>query len=561
MESARSVRSRTSGRSSRTTSIGNEDEVEIGIEDAEPYRGPLEVVPDDVALEDGDEDEDEDEAASGIGGLVAFEDDAEAEPDDVFDPWAAHRAAERAVDREIENGDDIEELAPEELAIEDLDAIDLDVEDDSDGRGLCAAPRCRCRRCRGTIDGRGRRRGDARGRARADRFRIGARTRIHPRRDRQARRLPARRRRAGGWTIRRRGCNSGRPIGARRRTRTRTRMLLRLAWRMRKRTPRDDGQDPGDEGSAFAHDGRSAYRLQEDDSQAIVEVARLPEIPSPRIALAGGGNRETRLGETEEETGEVPAAHPIQPESHTSEVSVVPRGGELDDEDDSGPVPGGFSVSFERPQGAADSEDEDDEAGAEAEPGSHTPRLTDDEPVQDVARLDPSLELNAIPAVDEGRLAAFLQAAQESEASGDLHNAIVRYSDAMDLAPDRTAACLGRGRAYLELGDYAAAMSDFQRAEDLAPGSPEPLTEMGNLYFARKEYRRSIDFYDQALDLEPGMAMPRCRRGMCHYYLHNHKSAFQDLQKAYSLDPEIPNIRKYVQMAVKAMERDHGARR
>ena len=32
-----------------------------------------------------------------------------------------------------------------------------------------------------------------------------------------------------------------------------------------------------------------------------------------------------------------------------------------------------------------------------------------------------------------------------------------------------------------------------------------------------------------------------------------HQEAFDDLQKAYSLDPEIPNLRKYVQMAVKAM--------
>jgi lipoprotein NlpI len=78
---------------------------------------------------------------------------------------------------------------------------------------------------------------------------------------------------------------------------------------------------------------------------------------------------------------------------------------------------------------------------------------------------------------------------------------------------------------------------------------------MGDLYFARKEYRRAIEFYDQAVELDGSHAMARCRRGISHYYRKNFRQAFQDLQRAYSLDPEIPNIRKYVQMAVKNMER------
>ena len=49
--------------------------------------------------------------------------------------------------------------------------------------------------------------------------------------------------------------------------------------------------------------------------------------------------------------------------------------------------------------------------------------------------------------------------------------------------------------------------------------------------------------------------MARCRRGISHYYRKNYRQAFQDLQRAYALDPEIPNIRKYVQMVVKKMER------
>ena len=78
---------------------------------------------------------------------------------------------------------------------------------------------------------------------------------------------------------------------------------------------------------------------------------------------------------------------------------------------------------------------------------------------------------------------------------------------------------------------------------------------MGDLYFARKEYKRAVEFYDQAVELDGAHAMARCRRGISHYYRKNFRQAFQDLQRANALDPEIPNIKKYVQMALKKMER------
>jgi Flp pilus assembly protein TadD len=163
--------------------------------------------------------------------------------------------------------------------------------------------------------------------------------------------------------------------------------------------------------------------------------------------------------------------------------------------------------------------------------------------------------LQAVEEVDPAQLRSFQRAAEDAVAKGDMHQAIVHYRDMLDLAPENLEAYLGRGRCLVHLGDYAAAMSDFQRAEDLDPKSPLPLVEMGNLFFARKEYLRAIQFFDTALELDDKNAWAWCYRGICHHYRKKHKEAFQDLQKAYSLDPEIPNIRRYVQMAVKAMEK------
>lgn len=243
-------------------------------------------------------------------------------------------------------------------------------------------------------------------------------------------------------------------------------------------------------------------------------------------------------------------------EGHTDELAAVPAGDDfLYDEDDGVGVSrrGGLSVAMERPRGRRRAEEESSEQIA-------APRLTDDEPLDLAGAYSDSLIVAPLPEVDEARVKVFMDEARDKEKRGDLNGAIVAFGDAIDLAPDRVAAYLGRGRAHLELGDYSSAMSDFQRAEDIAPGTAEPLVEMGNLYFARKDYRRAIEFYDQALDIDGALAMARCRRGISHHYRRNHKAAFQDLQKAYSLDPDIPNIRKYVQMAVKAMERDRGRR-
>jgi tetratricopeptide (TPR) repeat protein len=157
--------------------------------------------------------------------------------------------------------------------------------------------------------------------------------------------------------------------------------------------------------------------------------------------------------------------------------------------------------------------------------------------------------------VDASQLKHLLSDARAAEARGNLQEAVLHYGDLLSLQPSNLEAHLGRGRSLVELGDYAAAMSDFQRAEDIAPHSPDPIVEMGNLFFARKEYRKSITYYDQAVEMAPDHAMAWCRRGICHHYRKNHSQAFKDLQKAVSLDPDIPNLRKYVQMARKAMER------
>lgn len=233
-----------------------------------------------------------------------------------------------------------------------------------------------------------------------------------------------------------------------------------------------------------------------------------------------------------------------------AEESIEVEMPEADDDYGDTPMGGGFGINLVHDDDEYEDE-EDDESEAQA------PSLT---AAPDANYADGSLELTGddisqVEEIDAAYIGNLEARAAEALERGDLQAASASYTEILESDPANLGAHLGRGRCYMDLGDYAAAMSDFQRAEDLDPESPEALVAMGELFFARKEYTRAIEFFDQAIELDSGHAMARCRRGISYYYKKSYRQAFLDLQKAYTLDPEIPNIRKYVQMAIKKLER------
>lgn len=223
------------------------------------------------------------------------------------------------------------------------------------------------------------------------------------------------------------------------------------------------------------------------------------------------------------------------------EVEMPDAGEEYDDE----PESDGLNVDY------VDEVEYVDEQESQAPQLNATPELQTFNDGQGLSGDD----FGPVEEVDAAAVGALRAQADQALERGDLHAAAQAFSDTLEYDPDSLEAYLGRGRCYLDLGDFAAAMSDFQKAEDLDSEGPEPLVAMGELFFARKEYTRAIEFFDQAVEMDSDHAMARCRRGISYYYKKSYRQAFLDLQKAYTLDPDIPNIRKYVQMAIKKLER------
>jgi len=147
-----------------------------------------------------------------------------------------------------------------------------------------------------------------------------------------------------------------------------------------------------------------------------------------------------------------------------------------------------------------------------------------------------------------------LRIATKAHGEGQLDTAIEAYTDLLDQDATQPSALLARGRCYLEKKDYSAALSDFKRAKKIDPKDPDPWVALGDLQFARKKHAQAIEAFDQAITLESNHAQARCRRGMAHYHTGLYRQAFLDLQRAYKLDPEIPNIRRLVQLAIRKLE-------
>lgn len=166
--------------------------------------------------------------------------------------------------------------------------------------------------------------------------------------------------------------------------------------------------------------------------------------------------------------------------------------------------------------------------------------------------LDPAAS-PASPPLEES-LKTLMELASQAHSDGELERAIEAYSDLLDQVDTHLPALLARGRCLLEAKDHSAALSDFRRAQQSFPSHPAPLIAIGDLFMARKEHSKAIEFFDQAIGIKPDHPQARCRRGLAHYHCGRYRQAFLDLQRAYKLDPEIPNIRRLVQMAIRKLE-------
>ena len=103
------------------------------------------------------------------------------------------------------------------------------------------------------------------------------------------------------------------------------------------------------------------------------------------------------------------------------------------------------------------------------------------------------------------------------------------------------------GIRALNYSTYRKALQSFDRVIEIAPEFAEGWNKRATLYYHIKEYRRSINDIKETLRLEPRHFGAWSGLGLVSIAQENYAGALAAFKKALSINPHIPNIRRYVQ--------------
>ena len=103
------------------------------------------------------------------------------------------------------------------------------------------------------------------------------------------------------------------------------------------------------------------------------------------------------------------------------------------------------------------------------------------------------------------------------------------------------------GVRALNHSTYRKALQSFDRVIEIAPEFAEGWNKRATLYYHIKEYRRSMDDIKKTLRLEPRHFGAWSGLGLVSIAQENYAGALAAFKKALSINPHIPNIRRYVQ--------------
>ncbi len=156
-----------------------------------------------------------------------------------------------------------------------------------------------------------------------------------------------------------------------------------------------------------------------------------------------------------------------------------------------------------------------------------------EEALQDVAprTIQPPLGRSAESYLDEGNVYFNV---------GQFALAIDRYTQAILLDPELTAAYYNRANAYTRSGEFDRALADYNRALELLPNDADALNNRGMLFLYRGNYGAAVADFDAALALDPGDTTVMVNRGIARLHSGDAEGALQDFLTAAGLDPRDP---------------------
>jgi tetratricopeptide (TPR) repeat protein len=141
----------------------------------------------------------------------------------------------------------------------------------------------------------------------------------------------------------------------------------------------------------------------------------------------------------------------------------------------------------------------------------------------------------------------FYAAKQRNEYAINLVNeekyaeAIVQFTNAIDICPEYTELYYNRGTAYCWIEEYEQAIEDYTTAIGLRESYHEAYNGRGSAYTSINEYKKALDDYTKAISIQPTCAEYYYNRGCAYKSLGNEQEVSMDLQKCIDLSRD-PNL-------------------
>lgn len=121
---------------------------------------------------------------------------------------------------------------------------------------------------------------------------------------------------------------------------------------------------------------------------------------------------------------------------------------------------------------------------------------------------------------------------------GEYLEAVSRFTQAIELNKDFTAAYSNRCLAYLQLQDYQNAIADCNQAIKLAPHNIETYINRGIAYYRQGDYPAAINDNNRVIANKPHDFRAYYNRGVATAALGHNENAILDYHRALSLIPQ-----------------------
>lgn len=124
---------------------------------------------------------------------------------------------------------------------------------------------------------------------------------------------------------------------------------------------------------------------------------------------------------------------------------------------------------------------------------------------------------------------------------GDYQKAIENYTKVLEQEPDQTAALLNIGESYVLMDKMEEGIGYFEKVIAQNPTDPVIFYNLGEIYATSGNHEKALENYQKAAELKPEWEVPYLKMGYSYVALEKKDEAIKSFKKFLELAPDSPD--------------------